>query len=168
MHFSSSPGPTLLSFSVEHYSTGVPSTVLVFVLRFFLVTIRVSCTQCYLLQSCFQRTKSQKTQQKTCTEHPVLDQSFDNFIMGSTVPPGESSRPDATKYPTAALCDWVESVTWSSIPEDVRTRAKFLLLDGVGCALVGARLPWSVKARNAMVDLEMPGRCSIFGWNEVN
>ncbi len=37
-------------------------------------------------------------------------------------------------------------------------RAKHLLLDGMGCALIGAQLPWSRIASSAVLDLENRGR----------
>ncbi len=56
----------------------------------------------------------------------------------------------------------------SSIPEAIRTRAKYLLLDGVACALVGAHLPWSEKATSVMLDMEPAGDCAVFGWDRVS
>ena len=45
--------------------------------------------------------------------------------------------------PTGRLATWLAATTLSDIPEGVRERAKYLLLDGVGCALVGGQLPVS-------------------------
>ena len=42
---------------------------------------------------------------------------------------------------TGILCSWVHNITLEDIPADVQTRAKYLILDGLGCALVGAHLP---------------------------
>jgi hypothetical protein len=33
--------------------------------------------------------------------------------------------------------------------------------------MVGARLPWSGKARDAITRMETPGKCTVFGWNQV-
>lgn len=68
---------------------------------------------------------------------------------------------------TGRLCNWVSNVTLEDIPTDVRTRAKYLILDGIACALVGAHLPWSEKAANAILEMEPPGDCIIFGWDKV-
>ena len=68
---------------------------------------------------------------------------------------------------TGKLCSWVSNVTLEDIPADVRTRAKYLILDGIACALVGAHLPWSEKAANAILEMEPPGDCIIFGWDKV-
>jgi aconitate decarboxylase len=68
---------------------------------------------------------------------------------------------------TGKLCNWVHSVTLEDIPGDVRARAKYLILDGIGCALVGAHLPWSEKAANGIFEMDPPGDCIIFGWDKV-
>lgn len=65
---------------------------------------------------------------------------------------------------TGQLCAWVSSLTWVSVPEDLRIRAKYLLLDGIACGLVGAHLPWSEKAAEALFLLEPgEGTASIIG-----
>jgi aconitate decarboxylase len=45
--------------------------------------------------------------------------------------------------PTGSLATWLSATTLTDVPASVRERAKYLLLDGVGCALVGAQLPVS-------------------------
>ncbi len=59
--------------------------------------------------------------------------------------------------PTGRLATWVAGLTLDDVPHTVVARAKHLLLDGVGCALVGAQLPWSRVATNAVLDLEGGG-----------
>ena len=66
---------------------------------------------------------------------------------------------------TGKLCNWVYSLDLSSIPQDVKTRGQYLLLDGIACALVGARLPWSTKAATAVFEMEPPGDSEVIGWN---
>ena len=48
-----------------------------------------------------------------------------------------------------------------------RQEPQFLILDGITCALIGAHLPWSEIA-TAILDMEAPGKCSIFGWKKVS
>jgi aconitate decarboxylase len=79
----------------------------------------------------------------------------------------ESHIPTDPEGATGILCSWVHNITLEDIPADVQTRAKYLILDGLGCALVGAHLPWSEKAANAILEMEPPGDCAIFGWNKV-
>jgi aconitate decarboxylase len=78
-----------------------------------------------------------------------------------------SDQPADLSGPTGKLCLWIDSLSLSSIPESIKTRAKYLLLDGAACALVGAHLPWSEKATNLMLDIEPAGDCAVFGWDKV-
>jgi aconitate decarboxylase len=68
---------------------------------------------------------------------------------------------------TGKLCLWIELVKLSDIPEHIQNRAKYLILDGIGCALLGAHLPWSEKAANVILDLEALGKSPVFGWERV-
>ena len=65
--------------------------------------------------------------------------------------------------PTGRLATWVAHLTFDDIPHNVVERAKHLLLDGVGCALVGAQLPWSRIATDAVLGLESPGDSVVIG-----
>ena len=69
---------------------------------------------------------------------------------------------------TAQLCDWIHSLTLEDIPQDVRTRAKYLILDGLACALNGAHVPWSEEAGQAVLDFEEPGEHALFGWDNAS
>ena len=68
---------------------------------------------------------------------------------------------------TSQLCGWIAGLQLDDIPEAVRTRAKYLVLDGLACALVGARVPWSQKAFDAMRAFEAPGKHVVIGYEEV-
>jgi 2-methylcitrate dehydratase PrpD len=65
--------------------------------------------------------------------------------------------------PTGRLATWVADLTLDGVPSTVVDRAKHLLLDGIGCALVGAQLPWSRIAAEAVLGLESPGDTVIIG-----
>jgi 2-methylcitrate dehydratase PrpD len=65
--------------------------------------------------------------------------------------------------PTGGLATWVDDLTLDQIPQNVVDRAKHLLLDGLGCALVGAQLPWSRVATEAVLGLESPGDTVVIG-----
>ncbi|OOF94394.1 hypothetical protein ASPCADRAFT_149853 [Aspergillus carbonarius ITEM 5010] len=67
---------------------------------------------------------------------------------------------------TSQLCGWIAGLQLDDIPEAVRTRAKYLVLDGLACALVGARVPWSQKAFDAMRAFEAPGKHVVIGYEE--
>ncbi|GAA0995702.1 MmgE/PrpD family protein [Acrocarpospora macrocephala] len=64
---------------------------------------------------------------------------------------------------TGPLTAWVHALTLADVPAAVRERAKHLLLDGVGCALIGAQLPWSRVATDAVIALEGAGDAVIIG-----
>src|ERR1700719_2163803 len=65
--------------------------------------------------------------------------------------------------PTGRLATWVAGLTLDDIPQTVVERAKHLLLDGLGCGLIGAQLPWSRVATNAVLDLENSGDTAVIG-----
>jgi hypothetical protein len=98
---------------------------------------------------------------------------FSRYLFGKTIAVGMSESKNQQKTPetfsaaTKALSAWIEEVTLDAVPEEVKTRTKYLILDGIGCAMVGARLPWSAKARDAITRMETPGKCTVFGWNQV-
>lgn len=45
-------------------------------------------------------------------------------------------------------------------PDDVRLPAGYLILDGIGCALVGAKLPWSRLAVESITAFEGAGNAT--------
>lgn len=69
---------------------------------------------------------------------------------------------------TRELCDWISSLSLSDIPPEKVTRAKYLILDGLACALIGARLPWSEAAVEGVLSMESEGHCGIIGWEKVS
>ncbi len=64
---------------------------------------------------------------------------------------------------TERLASWVAGVTLADVPEEVRTRSKHVLLDGIGCGLVGAGLEWSRSATAALLGLEGDGSAVVIG-----
>lgn len=86
--------------------------------------------------------------------------------MGSHGPPS----PEPLAKPrgvTARLSHWISGVQLSDIPPAVVERAKYQLLDGIGCALVGAHVPWSEKYVQATAEYEPAGEYSVIGWDKV-
>src|SRR5579862_4886304 len=83
--------------------------------------------------------------------HPVMA----NRAGGTKIPPPTVPRTDPKVVngggsaatdpdgPTGRLATWLAATTLNDVPFVVRERAKYLLLDGVGCAIVGAQLPVS-------------------------
>ena len=79
---------------------------------------------------------------------------------------GDIRRCDPESH-TGKLCNWVHSASLEQIPDQVKGRAKHLILDGIACALVAAHLPWSETAARAVLNMESAGPCDIVGWDKV-
>jgi len=76
----------------------------------------------------------------------------------------EGRAPTDPNGPTGQLAGWLAAVQLKDIPESVTERARYLVLDGIGCALFGAQLPWSRKAVDLVADWEGGDDASIIGW----
>ncbi len=83
-------------------------------------------------------------------------------VQLDTIARREASDPQG---PTGALATWLASVDGTAVPGPVRDRTKYLLLDGIGCLLVGSRLDWSALAVQAITEFEDGGTTLIAGWN---
>src|SRR5258708_18475968 len=64
---------------------------------------------------------------------------------------------------TGRLSDWLQHLCLDAVPESVKARAKHVILDGIACALVGARLPWSDTAVETITRFEGAGDRTIIG-----
>ena len=67
--------------------------------------------------------------------------------------------------PTRELVNYLASMTLADLPSEVLERALHVTLDGIACALVGAKLPWSQRAVEAVASLESRGSATVIGWN---
>lgn len=82
--------------------------------------------------------------------------------------PTDTQRsPSDPSGPTGALCCWLSNLQLEDVPTNVVERAKELILDGIGCALIGAQLPWSRVATEAMLGFEGTGDGAIIGWGRT-
>jgi hypothetical protein len=85
------------------------------------------------------------------------------FVRKVTIPDtgkedGRPRRPASDPGgPTGRLATWLADTTLNDIPGPVRERAKYLLLDGIACALVGAQLPVSRKGVAGVTALDGTG-----------
>ena len=68
---------------------------------------------------------------------------------------------------TAQISHWISNLQLSDVPAAVIDRAKYQLLDGIACALVGAHVPWSEKYVEATAEYEPAGEYSVIGWDKV-
>ncbi|GAM86937.1 hypothetical protein ANO11243_049580 [Dothideomycetidae sp. 11243] len=79
----------------------------------------------------------------------------------------QSTQPTDPAGTTGKLSTWVHGLRIEDIPPEVLTRAKYLMLDGIACALVGAHLPWSETAAKAIFEMEMMGgTAKVIGWDK--
>jgi 2-methylcitrate dehydratase PrpD len=69
--------------------------------------------------------------------------------------------------PTGRLCEWLQNLRLQDVPAQTRERAKDILLDGIGCAIVGAHLPWSRIAVDAVTRFEGRGDRTLIGWGRT-
>jgi 2-methylcitrate dehydratase PrpD len=68
--------------------------------------------------------------------------------------------------PTGRLATWLAATTLNDVPSVVRERAKYLLLDGVGCAIVGAQLPVSRVGVDGLSAIDPAGPAAVIGWGD--
>jgi 2-methylcitrate dehydratase PrpD len=85
---------------------------------------------------------------------PITEQS-------TTTGNGPATDPEG---PTGRLATWLAATTLSDVPASVGEHAKHLMLDGVGCALVGAQLPVSRKGVEGVTALDDAGSATLIGW----
>lgn len=67
------------------------------------------------------------------------------------------------KSATRCLAAYASSVEVENLPNEVRQRAPFLILDGVGCGLYGVDLPWSELATQSVLALGSSGAAAAWG-----
>ena len=78
-----------------------------------------------------------------------------------------TTQPTDPAGPTGRLATWLAALRLEDAPAAVLDRAKHILLDGLGCALVGAQLPWSQKAVELVTSFEGAGSHTIIGWGRT-
>jgi aconitate decarboxylase len=64
---------------------------------------------------------------------------------------------------TRGIAEFVSTLQYDAIPEDVRHRIKLLMLDSLGCALYGADLEWSRMLQNTLTAVDTTRQCSVWG-----
>jgi aconitate decarboxylase len=68
---------------------------------------------------------------------------------------------------TREMADFAVNLRLSDVPPEVVARAKGLILDGIGCGLFAANLPWTKIISNLVRRLEPPGgHSSVWGRGE--
>src|SRR5487761_2174605 len=64
---------------------------------------------------------------------------------------------------TKKLASFLARTSFADVPKEVFARSAHISLDGIACALVGASLPWSSLALEAVAALDGPGPAPVFG-----
>jgi len=64
---------------------------------------------------------------------------------------------------TRGIAEFVSGLRYEAIPRAVRERAKLLILDALGCALYGARLPWCRILQRTLARLDRSAACAVWG-----
>ncbi len=64
---------------------------------------------------------------------------------------------------TEKLAYYCSTAKIDDIPERTRERAKYVILDGIGCGLFGARLPWSEILTQTIAPLSAGGPSTVWG-----
>ena len=93
----------------------------------------------------------------------VRDSLHLDETMAATASDGAPADPHGV---TGRLCIWVHDLQLSDVPSETVTRAKHLILDGLGCAIVASHLPWSETAAKGVFSMEGEGPCSLIGWGD--
>ncbi len=65
--------------------------------------------------------------------------------------------------PTAEIAGFVSGLRYESIPAEVRTRIRLLMLDSLGCALYSAHLPWSRILQDTLGAIDSTAACQVWG-----
>jgi aconitate decarboxylase len=81
--------------------------------------------------------------------------------------PTAAAGPTDPEGPTGQLACWLAGTSVEQIPGEVRERAAHLVLDGLGCALIGAQLPWSRTAVDAVLAMDGEGPVPLIGWGRT-
>jgi aconitate decarboxylase len=73
----------------------------------------------------------------------------------------------AAEGPTQLLSQFLARTRLHDIPDDVIERTKHLILDGIACGLVAARLDGSRRAVATLRALDGEGAAVVWGWNRT-
>ena len=81
--------------------------------------------------------------------------------MSKAMPPAASTPADGA---TQVLSRFLARTGFDEMPREVIERTKHLILDGIGCGLLAARLDWSRRAVETLRTLDGDGPAAVWGW----
>jgi aconitate decarboxylase len=64
---------------------------------------------------------------------------------------------------TRGLSEFIADLKFEDIPTDLVDWMKLLVLDTIGAGLLGAGMPWSIRMRKTVEEMEAPGDASVWG-----
>ena len=64
---------------------------------------------------------------------------------------------------TRGIAEFVSGLRYETVPPEVLTRIKLLMLDALGCAIYGADLEWSRILQRRLGELDTTQACSVWG-----
>ncbi len=64
---------------------------------------------------------------------------------------------------TRGIAEFVSALRFESIPPEVLTRIKLLMLDALGCAIYGADLEWCRILQSTLGKLDTTRACAVWG-----
>ncbi|MGZ8268382.1 MAG: MmgE/PrpD family protein [Burkholderiales bacterium] len=64
---------------------------------------------------------------------------------------------------TRGIAQFVSTLRYEAVPEEVRSRIKLLMLDSLGCALYGADLEWTRILQETLSKIDTTGACTVWG-----
>ncbi len=64
---------------------------------------------------------------------------------------------------TRGMAEFIAGLEYDAIPEEVRQRAKLLILDSFGCGLYGARLEWTTILTATLKEMDSSHGCRLWG-----
>jgi 2-methylcitrate dehydratase PrpD len=100
----------------------------------------------------------------TQTDHAAATAGINAETRSDALNAGNAATDPAG--PTGRLATWLATTTLEDVPAGVRERAKYLLLDGVACALVGAQLPVSRIGVGGLTAFDPVGPGALIGWGD--
>jgi len=74
-----------------------------------------------------------------------------------------SSHSTLDNVHTRKIADFVSSLQYDDIPEEVRECCKLLMLDSLGCGLYGADLPWTRILQESLSALDQNDGAAVWG-----
>jgi aconitate decarboxylase len=72
------------------------------------------------------------------------------------------AEPHDNRY-TRGIAEFVANLRYEAIPPEVIQRLKLLVLDSLGCALYGSRLPWSRILQDTLESVDDSRACAVWG-----